>query len=135
MVEPHVLVHAEFWTEVASGLNAEVRAGHSAGSNDAVSAPHVLAIAYYSRGRSARGRLSHLGLVRGRIDGDVGAVCANGLRAAYHLVCQLGEPYMGLSQLRHERRQPQQLVGWSVGVRRGLAQQPPRLSATGPTGS
>ena len=43
--------------------------------------------------------------------------------------------HLGLPQLRNQRRQPQPVVGRPAGLRRGLAQQPPRLSTDGPPGA
>ncbi len=40
---------------------------------------------------------------------------------------QFGLAHVGLPQLRHARQQPQPLVGRPAGLRRRLAQQPPRL--------
>ncbi len=54
---------------------------------------------------------------------------ADGVRAARDLDDQLGDAHVGHPPLRDDRRQPQFVVGWPAGLRRGLAQQSPCLSA------
>mmetsp|Transcript_36725 Transcript_36725/g.63078 ORF Transcript_36725/g.63078 Transcript_36725/m.63078 type:complete len:211 (-) Transcript_36725:512-1144(-) len=55
----------------------------------------------------------------------------HGLPLPRHMVRQLGRAHVGHAGLRDGRPVAQQLVGWLVGLWRGLAQQPPRLRILG----
>ena len=63
----------------------------------------------------------------GGLDVVLGLGCADGLRTAHHLVCELRHPSVGLPELRNLGRQPQPVVGRYSGLGRRVAQQPPRL--------
>ena len=62
---------------------------------------------------------------------DLGRVRPHRPGLAYHLVGELGDAPVGLSQLRDRRGEPQQSPDRAHQQRRGLAQQPPRRSPLG----
>src|SRR5438552_3285813 len=62
----------------------------------------------------------------------LGRIRAVGLRAAFDLVGELGEPCLGLSIACDSRPVDEPLVGRALDLRRGLAQQPSCLPNLGP---
>src|SRR4051794_40598150 len=121
MVEPHAVVYAELRPAVAQGARGEVRARYHEGQDDAGPSLFVLAVAHCAWGWAVPSRLlrdtAWIGRLVARLVAAVlGAGRTDGLRSARNVDGQFGHAHVGLAAIRHDRRQPQLMVGWLLGV-------------------